>query len=85
MKRKRDVPKAQYSINPVPNVVRCGVRGTHTASCVLEARYSDADSSVPSERSADRRHLHPTQQSCMGLLGERAVSTQQSGNIHNPA
>lgn len=81
LNRKQNVPEAQYFRNPVPNAVRCGVWASHLAHCVLEARYRGVDSGVPLARYADRRHPHPAQQSCTGLLGERAFSTLQSGAI----
>lgn len=81
LNRKQNVPEAQYLRNPVPNAVRCGARGRHLVSSVLKARYRGVDSGVPLARSAERRHPHPAQQSCTGLLGERAFSTQQFDTI----
>ena len=51
MQRLSIVPEARYFGNPVPNAVRCGVRGGHRATSVSETCYIRTYSGVPPARS----------------------------------
>ena len=76
LKGTRNVPTARYSINPVPNEVRCGVQDDQL---YYAYRRHATDIQLVAYLQYALFHCvsgHPAQQAvCTGLIGYRAFST----------